>query len=370
MSSSGGLGDLGGAALATRRLAGMVALLGLLVPACQPTRGAPSGGAVSVPATPTEVERPRAPLTSLPVANRSMVDRPVLAAKISNAAAQRPQTGLSAADVVFELLVDDDHTRFLALFHSELPEVVGPLRSTRLTDAPLIAPYNPLFTAEAADGRIQSAMRAFGIVPVLPQDRPEAFVRVDRPAGPTPAGIYVRTPAALQGVQGRVPPAPAVEWRFAARLAESGCGEELEPGACRTSAAPVVRVEMAPGATVTWRYDRQAGLYRRLQNGGPHTDADGRPIMAANVVIIPIVYRFEACCEDLDVPLEQTEVIGGGPATLLRDGRRMAGRWTKSDPAQQLGLLSEAGRPLALKPGRTWIELPPLDRNDHRGGRG
>ena len=56
--------------------------------------------------------------------------RPILAT-INNHPQARPQSGLASADVVYEMLAEGDVTRFLALFQSEIPESIGPIRSAR-----------------------------------------------------------------------------------------------------------------------------------------------------------------------------------------------------------------------------------------------
>ena len=56
--------------------------------------------------------------------------RPVLVT-INNHPQARPQSGLAQADVVYEMLAEGDVTRFLALFQSEIPETIGPIRSAR-----------------------------------------------------------------------------------------------------------------------------------------------------------------------------------------------------------------------------------------------
>jgi hypothetical protein len=46
---------------------------------------------------------------------------PVLAIKIDNLAPARPQTGLTAADIVYVLPVEGGLSRFLAVFSSRFP---------------------------------------------------------------------------------------------------------------------------------------------------------------------------------------------------------------------------------------------------------
>ena len=56
--------------------------------------------------------------------------RPILAT-INNHPQARPQSGLAQADIIYEMLAEGDVTRFLALYQSELPESIGPIRSAR-----------------------------------------------------------------------------------------------------------------------------------------------------------------------------------------------------------------------------------------------
>jgi hypothetical protein len=47
-----------------------------------------------------------------------------------------------------------------------------------------------------------------------------------------------------------------------------------------------------------------------------------------------------------------------GQAFFFRDGTEMEGTWRKDSPTAALQLLDAQGRPVALNPGQTWIEVP------------
>jgi hypothetical protein len=63
--------------------------------------------------------------------------------KIDNVgAAQGEQAGLNSADIVYVILVEGGLSRYLAIFDSsDAPDEVGPVRSARQTDIPLLAAY-------------------------------------------------------------------------------------------------------------------------------------------------------------------------------------------------------------------------------------
>ncbi|MCA9966156.1 MAG: DUF3048 domain-containing protein, partial [Anaerolineales bacterium] len=70
--------------------------------------------------------------------NTNLLRRPI-AVKISNSPPEwvRPQSGIGQADLVFEHVTEGPITRFTALFYSQTPEKIGPIRSARLIDVEL-----------------------------------------------------------------------------------------------------------------------------------------------------------------------------------------------------------------------------------------
>src|SRR5262249_16737537 len=54
-----------------------------------------------------------------------------LAVMVENHPAARPQSGLSEADTVYEVLAEGGITRFLAIFRVDNAPVIGPIRSAR-----------------------------------------------------------------------------------------------------------------------------------------------------------------------------------------------------------------------------------------------
>src|SRR5690625_7486614 len=69
---------------------------------------------------------------------------------VNNQVQARPQSGLSKADIVFEILSESNIARFLALFHSEQPEVVGPVRSAREYYMNLAKDYEAIYVYHGA----------------------------------------------------------------------------------------------------------------------------------------------------------------------------------------------------------------------------
>lgn len=78
-----------------------------------------------------------------------ITNRPV-AVMVSNQMQARPQTGLSKADIVFEMLTEGNVTRFMAIYQSMNPDVVGPVRSAREYFFDLADDYDALYVYHGA----------------------------------------------------------------------------------------------------------------------------------------------------------------------------------------------------------------------------
>jgi hypothetical protein len=103
-----------------------------------------------------------APLTGVEVSGcraRELERRPAAVVKIPNNAEARPHTGIEDADVVYEQETEGGTTRFAAVFHSRIPDVVGNVRSARFVDVALVKPYGAVFVYAGAAARCWTASR-------------------------------------------------------------------------------------------------------------------------------------------------------------------------------------------------------------------
>src|SRR5690606_25562598 len=71
----------------------------------------------------------------------------------------RPQSGLASADVVYEMLAEGDVTRFLALYQSEIPDNIGPIRSARSYFIELAKGLDAFYIAHGFSPEAQSMLR-------------------------------------------------------------------------------------------------------------------------------------------------------------------------------------------------------------------
>lgn len=286
-------------------------------------------------------EAPTAALTGARI-DEELPDRPALAIKVDNDRNARPQVGLEQADVVIVELVEGI-TRFVALFHSQVPETVGPVRSARVVDTELLPPFSPVLTMSGAAGPTYENLDASGIYRVVDDERlvrgfPEGLFRRD--AGfPAPHNLFV-DPAMLVELgidEGDLPP-PSQPWAHDETVPEGGqeqAGADLAYGGVADDAG--------------WDWDGERWL--RTQAGEPHGAGGDAQLAADNVVIVRVQEQAN--------PTHPFAVIGEGDLTVLRDGQAFAGSWAKGSAEEQYTWRGPDGEPLPLAPGVTWVELVP-----------
>src|SRR5665647_1883874 len=122
------------------------------------------------------------PLTG--VATAEVALRPAIAVKIENTSAARPQSGLESADVVWETIVEFDVSRLVAVFHSQMPAEIGPVRSVRPMDIPIINPLHGLFVYSGGQPGILALVYDSTAQPLSHDAGVDGLYRVSRRAAP------------------------------------------------------------------------------------------------------------------------------------------------------------------------------------------
>ena len=316
----------------------------------KPTTTTSTTAAPTTTTAPATFPAGAAPLTALP-AKAELLNRPALVVKIDNAPKARPQAGLNQADVVVEEKVEDGVTRFFTVFQSQDADPVGPVRSARTTDITLVTPLNhPLFAYSGTNATFQKLISAAPLTDVGVDRAPGDYRRDGGRPAPynlfsSTGLLYKRAPA-----EAKAPP-PIFAYRFGGQAAPVTAGP-----------ASSMHIEFR-GIHVTtivdWKWDAAAGVWRRSQDGGPHNDAAGAPVVAKNVIVQFTEYIDTGQRDRSNTVVPEGKVVGSGEAWVFTDGRVVKGKWTKAAPEAVTTYTDAAGAPITLVPGQTWVELPP-----------
>lgn len=281
------------------------------------------------------------PLTG--VATRSAASGPALAVKIDNVDAARPQTNIDEADLVYEEMVEGQLTRLVAVFHSRLPDVVGPVRSVRSTDIDLLDQLNtPLLAASGANAGVLAQVAVADVVNVNAIVAGNAYYRGSGRAAPH--NLFARTADLYQaaGDRGGAPPAL---FRYRQAGAGPSGGFEARDG---------VRIEFGR-ADIEFAWSDSRRGWVRSQNGSTHVVDSGAALAPANVVVLEVAYGVNA----IDAESPEAHTVGSGTAHVFTGGRRIDGTWSRSSSDLPIRILDGDGAEISLTRGRTFIELAP-----------
>lgn len=275
----------------------------------------------------------------------------IVAVKIENSQAARPQSGLDQADVVYETLTEGGITRFIALFQSSAPGVVGPVRSARASDLWVVQQYRTIFAHVGGEKALLDEFRRRNLDDLDQYFNPAPYWRTtDRAA---PHNVYadinrLRSQAVVRGMSATQTVSPL---RFDRRAVTA------------TPTVAAVSIPFDKSNVVEWRYDPASRTFARFINGQPHVDrVSGQQYRCENVVVMwartqPRTHLDANGERSLDIMLG-----GTGQATVLRAGVRFEGAWEAPETAPP-SLKAADGSSIGLSPGRTWFEVVAMPTN-------
>jgi hypothetical protein len=290
------------------------------------------------------------PLTGRP-SSGGVPQRPALGVKVDNSPPARPPTGLDRADLVYEEPVEGGITRFLAIFQCSDARVIEPVRSGRLVDPDLLAQFGrPLLGYAGAIDPVVAKIAASPVHDVSAAHYPSAYHRDSKRVGPYNLVTSTSSLWNLSDKVGAAKKAPSPVFDYGS----------LPPN---SEAVARIHVPFSSFSDVAWTWDQAGGQWLRSYLGstrGPAALSGGGQIGATNVIVEKVVLTVSPYQEDpTGVHEFEVGVTGSGAATVYRDGRAIAGRWERAGLGDRTAFVDPAGKPIALAPGPTWIELVP-----------
>lgn len=318
-------------------------------------RAAIASGTTSVSApvvTPPDVSRPANinPLTGLAVDDPAVLRRRPLLVRIGNdAGARTSQAGLNSADVVYEEITEWWVTRFTAIFLSETPQTVAPIRSARLINVQLGPQYQGALAHSGGSDGVRWEISQAPVVNLDEYYTPLPYYY--RPNEGWQTRLAIDTEAAREYMESQGTEAPVSLHGFL--FSETvDAGEDVEN----------IFVPYPRATTFTqWRYIPASGKYLRFAADQPLTDANGLGQVAADNVIIYFAEHQETdIVEDSNGATSIRILVNGtGPAWFFRDGKLNKGYW-QTDGSRTPYFMVEDGSPYYLKPGNTWVQVVPI----------
>jgi hypothetical protein len=311
---------------------------------------AATSSSASPPPSPTPPPPPPPvwPLTGQPATGP--VDRPALVVKIENSVDARPQTGLGAADLVWEQLVEGGITRYVAVYQSQVPAEIGPVRSVRPMDPAIAGPLHGLFAFSGGQQQYVDAIAAAGLQVLSNDAGAGGFYRVNSRVAPH--NVYASPQQLLDQADPAHKAAPPAQFAF------PPAGQQPTALTAGTPAAGI-QITMSAGDHPQWAYDAASGTWLRGEDGAPAVQADGSQLRATNVVVLRVDVVTTGAVDPAGTHVPETQLVGTGQALVATGGRTVTATWSKTSIADLLHLTGADGATVTLAPGSTWIELVP-----------
>ncbi|WP_050613884.1 DUF3048 domain-containing protein [Bacillus testis] len=271
-----------------------------------------------------------------------------VAVMVNNHPDARPQSGLQKADIVYEMLAEGEITRFLAVYQSEFPDMVGPVRSARdyyirlakgLDSLFICHGYSPEAKALLDQGYVDHLNGLFYDGTLFKRDKTRK----------APHNSYITFNHIEEGANEKhynmaSPPKPFLfmDRQETTRIeGESGNEATVEYGNRLFD--------------VHYAYDESIGRYTRSTAGEQMKDRDsGNPVYIDNIIVLDAPHAVTDSKGRRDIDL-----TGGGEAYLLQKGKWNRIQWRYLD---QVLTFQKDGEALKLVPGKTWVNIVP-DKN-------
>ncbi|MFA6587526.1 MAG: DUF3048 domain-containing protein [Patescibacteria group bacterium] len=265
---------------------------------------------------------------------------------IDNHSSVRPQSGLSKAGVVYEVLAEGGITRFMAVFAVNGDVEFGPIRSARPYFVDLAREYNCLFLHAGASPQGDEEIINTNILDFNQRYHPTSFYRI--PGSPYDHVLYEHT---LFSNLGKIEIS-----RVAMKIKDRGTYEGWpfkEDAPVANPSLKNIVVDFSTSAyKVEYIYKKDSNAYLRKQAGTIAEDKqDNSEITPKNVALM---FTSSTLYDELR---RNISVVGQGKLVLFQDGQSIIGTWRKSSPESRLEFLDSTGAKLALNRGQTWVEV-------------
>lgn len=292
-----------------------------------------------------------------------------MAVMVNNSVEARPQSGLSQADLVYEVNAEGGIPRLMPIFLSKTPDKVGSIRSVRVYfvdfskeyDAWLahwggaqVDPNNPAVADPRAD--VYNRMRTI-------------FVSsIDETKNGDGDGVFWREPKPGLAYEhtGFASVPKLYEMGYALYPDQKRDYRTIKPWLFKEDAPLSTRPESSsvgfnfwnfPQYAVRWEYDRDSNTYKRFQGGIAQMDTTTSQQLAAKDVILQIM--TETAFGDEKHHLYYN-TVGSGPAKVLSDGKVIAATWRHPTLEERTRYFEAAtGKELSFNRGQIWIEVVP-----------
>ena len=287
------------------------------------------------------------------VDNEDLANPWIVGIMIENLTTVRPQSGLSAAPLVYETLAEGGITRFVAFFNNDenLPKI-GPVRSARPYYIEWISEFDALY---AHCGGSPTALAAISGLEIndLNQMWGSAVYYWRDTSRYAPHNLFTSSELINRALRDKSLDQESPDyfaWKFKSENPTSSINSEK---------TVYIDYSSGEGYDVEYRYDSENNDYIRYHYGNPHIDENTNGNIRTKNLIVQKVPAEGFENEKGRIILD---VAGEGEAFIFIDGEKIVGKWKKENRTSRTYYYDQKDNEIEFNRGNTWVEVVPGDR--------
>lgn len=266
----------------------------------------------------------------------------VLAVKFDDTTYAHPQQGLESADIVFVTQVEAGLTRVMGIYSSQYPEVLGPIRSARISDIDILAQFGRVgFLYSGSQSKLRLVISNSNIVNLSAERNPPTIYFND-PERTPPYAMMVKPNLLLEKAEDVVT-AQSIGW---------------EHGERSTSAKKIV------SATINWPNAVYKATWSKIEkrflldhDNKPNFAKSGQQLGSPMMVIQIATIKPSEYGDKFGGVTPKTNVTGSGYGYLLRNGSVTKVSWERPTAEAATQWTLEDGSTAYFQRGQVWIFL-------------
>ena len=271
----------------------------------------------------------------------------LLAVKIDDTKEAHPQIGLKQADLVYVEQVEAGLTRLLAIYSSTLPDVIGPIRSARISDIDILAPFGRIaFAFSGSQTKMRPVLSAANLNLLSAERNPPSIFGRDKQRN-SPVNMILYPSLLLKQAQERYKmdliTLNSSPWNFGDLSKDA---QDLD----------WVKINW-PNATYELKWDAENKKWIIYFDNEINLDSTNQPLMIENAIIQNVRIEPSIYGDKFGGITPLSETTGSGTGYLLRDGKVLAIKWEREVEDIFTRWIDANGDDMNLTPGKTWVFL-------------
>ena len=283
------------------------------------------------------------------ISGKEAIDGPIVVVKIDDTPPAHPQIGIDKADLIYIEQVEGGLVRLAAIFSTEIPDAIGPVRSARISDIDLLAQFGKVaFFYSGAQSKFLPVIKAANLYDIgAEHESPTLYTRERNRIAPYDMVLFgpeIKKRIAKLDVA----KASNIGWSFGKLSKKDQSNQKVQS----------VKVKWpASNYTATWN----GKSWDLSQNGKADITSDGIQLSPATFIIQKVVITDSIYKDKLGGVTPFSATIGEGTGWVLRNGIAIKGTWNRPDESSGTTWSDSEGNKIKFASGQIWIALTDQD---------